>query len=107
MKKILKFLFFFSLISFAFNGEVLSQEEHSFDEFVKNNSWYISTTLEEKLQDSKNTFGVIKNKPESFEDIPFKLHQDDFQFFRIGESLEILVLKPMALIVAEYKNIGK
>ena len=70
------------LVTFISKG-ISAQDAPSFDEFVKENSWYVSNVPTEKLSDPKNKIGEIGFEPFSFEMIPFEI--DDQKFNEMSE----------------------
>ncbi len=95
------------VIFFISTNNLFSQDSASFNQYIKEHSWYISTATAEKVSDPKNTYGSIDFKPTSFEEIPFEIDLTQFKFYRISGTLEILVLKPMDLIESEFKSAKK
>ena len=92
------------LVTFISKG-ISAQDAPSFDEFVKENSWYVSNVPTEKLSDPKNKIGEIGFEPFSFEMIPFEMVDQKFQYFIIADGDRMLVLKPMNLVRREFKEL--
>lgn len=81
-----------------------AQETQEFQYFLERYGWYVTQLPDEKVQLSPEQFGSVEVKPQNFEDIQFEWKEKDYQYFIIGNSDEMLVLKSLEMVRREYKT---